>query len=352
MSFVTLIFGNGLGRAVDNKFFALDKGIHKVWNDSGSLKIKKEIKESILSCLPKVGGRKPLIPESEEQLQKLHEVSNYCKRLREIEPDDPVWLTEVFKEFPEAVDEFIAKVSYHFHTYVGLEFHDEYIAFVDSLSKFIKSYCCHLATLNYDNLLYQPLIESGVLSGYSGHLIDGFNGAKFNSDFLVRKEHQRNKLGWYLHLHGTPLFYEDRKNVRKLNQRNLADSFTEKPLKRRHVVLRHANDKPEIIDASKILKTYWRFLSKALRQSSWVYIVGYGGADEHLNREVATWAEQCFVLGKDFTVKVVERKTEASDKTRKEYWSSKLSIDEFIFPVKNIEIERLDNILSFDWGKE
>uniref|UniRef100_UPI003D9FD4F8 hypothetical protein n=1 Tax=Xanthomonas oryzae TaxID=347 RepID=UPI003D9FD4F8 len=33
--------------------------------------------------------------------------------------------------------------------------------------------------LNYDNLLYQPMIESQVLSGYSGALVDGFLEAGF-----------------------------------------------------------------------------------------------------------------------------------------------------------------------------
>ena len=353
MSFTTLIFGNGLGRAINNDFFALDKGIFKVWNQRGDLEISHDVKESILSCLPRVNGKRPKIPVSEEQLQLLHEIRNACRKIRDVEPASVEWLSETFREFPESIEEFVAKVSYHFHTYPNLNQEKRHSVFVDGLSKFIKKYRSHIATLNYDNLLYQPLIDKEILKGWDGHLVDGFYRNKgFSNSHLVRRTHNKD-MGWYLHLHGSPLFCDtDYGIIKKITQYELPESFEISPLARRHVVLAHSQDKPQIIGESPILKTYWRYFSKALAQSTYIYIFGYGGGDNHLNKEIALWAEQRLELNKSITIKIVERKTSTDIDIRKNYWSKKFSTEEFQVPVTNIKMQRLSNILDFNWERE
>ena len=346
MSFTTIIVGNGLGRALDHKYYPLKKGIKSVWESD----LEDRVKKSILSCLPQEGEVKPTIPTSEDDLLTLHEVTNSCRKLRSLEPKKYKWLTSKFRVFPEAIDEFVARVSYYYHQYDVSKLTTEYDKFVEGISKYIKRNCTHVATLNYDNLLSQPLIEKEVLKGYSGHLIDGFHSSGFAKENLNR----RNKtLGWYLHLHGSPLFYEsDSGKIKKYSQAELADSFNAKEILRRHVVLCHTKNKPSVIVESGLLKTYWNYFSKALRQTDVIYLVGYGGGDEHLNKQISNWAEQQRGKGQDYQITIVEYKgMDTTLPERRNFWLETFSI-EYKFPSANLKIKRLNNILTFDWDKE
>lgn len=353
MAFTTFIFGNGLGRAID-PYFELRRGIKDVWKESGDWELSKDVKKSIINCLSEDGGVKPTIPSSEDQLITLHEVTNLCRRLRELEPDDPKWLTEKFRKLPEAIDEFIAKVSFHFHRFDSSLLPTEYFDFVNGLSQFIRKQPSHLATLNYDNLLYLPLIENSILDGYNGHLIDGFHSSGFNSKNLVRVGRNRKKLGWYLHLHGSPLFYLDAQGrTKKYSQTFLENSFNLPTPRKRHVVLCHTKDKPQVIADSRLLQSYWRYFSKALKQSNVIYIFGYGGADEHLNKEISSWIELQIEQENDFFVKIVEWKDPLVTLVdRKKFWAEKFSTEEFTASKDDIKIKRLENILQFDWNQE
>lgn len=46
--------------------------------------------------------------------------------------------------------------------------------FVRPLIAFIQDTRSHVATLNYDALLYRPMISEEILRGYNGELVDGF----------------------------------------------------------------------------------------------------------------------------------------------------------------------------------
>jgi hypothetical protein len=72
------------------------------------------------------------------------------------------------------------------------------------LINFVSSTKSHVATLNYDKLLYEEFINAGICSGFSGQLVDGFTSSGFDSSNLVRL-YGRN-FGYYMHLHGSPLF--------------------------------------------------------------------------------------------------------------------------------------------------
>lgn len=353
MAFTTFIFGNGIGRAID-PYFELHRGIEDVWNEGGDRKLPKDVKKSIIKCLSENDGIKPKIPTSEEELITLHEVTSLCRRLRDLEPDDPKWLTEKFRNLPEAIDEFIAKVAFYFHCYDSALLPAEYLNFVSGLSQYIRERPSHLATLNYDNLLYQPLIENGILEGYNGHLIDGFHFSGFNSKNLVRVGRNKKRLGWYLHLHGSPLFYLDRNGkTKKYSQASLENSFNPLSSKKRHVVLCHIKDKPQVIADSRLLQSYWRYFSKALKQSNVIYVFGYGGADEHLNKEISSWIELQKEQENEFIIKIVEWKNPSMTFVdRKKFWAEKFSTEEITVSIDDIKIKRLPNILQFNWDQE
>ncbi|WP_150526031.1 hypothetical protein [Roseibium sediminis] len=200
MSRKTIIFGNGLGMALDPAFFSLDAAIGRVWDDGGI--IDEAQKKLIRACLPDrcEDGR----PNDESDLELLQRVLSSCDFLNSVgDPADVHWLSDMGKDFPAAIRKFIHGVACSFHV-------DEKKlpdVFLESLCAFIRDSRSHVATLNYDRLLYDGFNSKKVCDGYGGSLIDGFWGTGFAAENLERKYDRR--LGWYLHLHGSPLFYDE-----------------------------------------------------------------------------------------------------------------------------------------------
>jgi len=93
------------------------------------------------------------------------------------------------------------------------------IGFENSVVDYVRETKSHVATLNYDKLLYQSLIENEILSGFDGTLVDGMLNRGFDEKALERR--YGKDFGYYLHLHGSPLFYEHRGNVRKWQRHEL-----------------------------------------------------------------------------------------------------------------------------------
>ena len=209
----TLVFGNGLGMALDANYFALDRAIGDVWNADDLLSTSS--KQLICHCLPEDQNDRP---HGEEDLDILQLALSACEFLGRIAEARIHWLSEDGKAFPVAVRQFIYQTAMKFHGHPqGLP-----DAFVDALAAFIRDSKSHVATLNYDNLLYQPLIEREVLKGYSGALVDGFHNSGFDYDHLERK--YGRTFGYYLHLHGSPLFVERDDATYKLHQRDIEDA--------------------------------------------------------------------------------------------------------------------------------
>jgi len=63
----TIIFGNGLGMALDPDYFSLKSALYKVWNDTNLLSDAQ--KRLIQTALP--GTSDEVYPEGEEQLNDL-----------------------------------------------------------------------------------------------------------------------------------------------------------------------------------------------------------------------------------------------------------------------------------------
>ncbi|MFN4265331.1 MAG: SIR2 family protein [Aquabacterium sp.] len=270
MSRATVVFGNGLGMALDPDYFLLESGLREVW--SGSPHFNEQHKRLVASAIPGIVG--DAHPSTEVQLDQLQVAIVASEFLREFETNEVKWLAQEASELPEAFKRFLHEVASYFHNH---QFPLP-IDFVTALAEFTNRTKSHITTLNYDNLLYDGFKGHGVFNGYRGSLLDGFLANGFASTNLDRFYPARH--GWYLHLHGSPLFVGNRKIMGEERR------FFE-PNESSHIVLTHVEHKPLIIERSDILTTYWSYFHDALAESETYILFGYSGADVHLNRALA-----------------------------------------------------------------
>lgn len=314
-----IIFGNGLGMALDEAHFSLAAALAEIWNRPDFLAAPQ--KQLIERCLQRGGA-----PEGEHELDTLHQAVTYCKALGRIGEGEVHWLTEDGLNFPEITATYIHKVATKLHNYEG-GLPDE---FEDSLVRFVKATRSHVATLNYDKLLYNSFIDNDIFNGYRGYLVDGMLDQGFSSEALERK--YGNRFGYYLHLHGSPLFVNRQQDVVKLARHQLTVDRDEAS---EHIVLTHIKRKPSVIAASHVLSTYWDYLQFALSESEEIILFGYSGLDTHLSLLLRPYLNLK-------TLRVVEWSGAGSQGNRESYWQGILG--------QAIAVTRLDNISEFtDW---
>lgn len=321
MSRKTVIFGNGLGMALSPQKFSLQYALDQVWNDTDVL--DETQKELIRACLPK-GQNQPC---AENDLDTLQSALSACDFLAGIHCESTHWLNQHGHDFRVAVRQLIYQTAKQFHL-MGCLLPD---AFLNPFCDFVSRTKSHVCTLNYDNLLYGPMTDRrrGVFDGYNV-LVDGFLKGNFNEENLERKH--TNNFGYYLHLHGSPLFYEDAGTVKKCSQGCFLETVKHSP-----IVLTHVKHKPMVIADSLFLLCYWLCLRKAIRESDEVILFGYSGLDEHLNDEVR--------LSK--RIQIVEWNGSGEQMAREEFWRKKLGHDE-----NDLKLLQLANILDFtDWSE-
>jgi hypothetical protein len=311
-----LITGNGIGLALDQDYFSLQNGLESVWNNTEHL--STEHKELILSAIEGTTAEVP--PSSEDQLDKLQVAIVATEFLSDFEVSGTSWISEPAKELPATFRKYIHEVALHYQR-SGKELP---VKFVESISEFVRTTKSHVVTLNYDNLLYDAFISEKVLNGYSGTLIDGFWSTGFDEEHLDR--HNVNRHAWYMHLHGSPLFVENRKVT------NVGRDFLD-PEEKCHIVLTHVEHKPLIIGSSHILSAYWRRLEKAFEESDQIILFGYSGFDDHLNNRIKLRKDEKELL-------IVEWDGAGTEAARKAFWENKTGFNRF-------ELVRLSNILDF-----
>lgn len=307
--------------ALDPIHFALDRAIGVVWDNPDLL--DEASRHLVCQCLP--GGRNDR-PHGEGDLDVLQLALSACEFLSRIGDARIHWLSNEGQAFPKAVRAFIYQTALQFHQ-CEKSLPEQ---FVNTLANFVHSTNSHVATLNYDNLLYQPLIERQVLCGYNGALVDGFFRDGFAVENLKRK--YRRTFGYYLHLHGSPLFVNRGQMILKLAQSELvenADTVSS------HIVLTHVEHKPTVISASNLLIAYWRQLLDALGESEEIILFGYSGADEHLNSILQG-------APRETPVRIVEWNGKGDREERMRYWGETLP--------REVTLLQCPNILEFkDW---
>jgi hypothetical protein len=323
----TLIFGNGLGMALDPRHFSLTNAMANVWADPFA--VPNVHKELISQCL----GGNGVIPQREDQLDPLHLVISACKTLASINMSQRMnvhWLSQEGQQFPIAVANYIHKVATRLHLYDG----QLPAAFLNPLVEFVRRTRSHVATLNYDKLLYGAFLDARLMGGYfDTTLVDGMVREGFSSEALERR--YGNTFGYYLHLHGSPLFFDDRGIARK-RERHELNPFS--PEGSDHIVLTHVRHKRSVIGASPVLSAYWTYLNFCLTESVEIVVFGYSGDDLHLNDVIAAYAQTRPVLVVEWSGQAVPQNN------RWWFWTQK-------FKTQNLRHVYMANVLDFtQWG--
>ncbi len=314
-----VIFGNGLGMSLDPIHFSLTAALKDIWGRDDFLNLEQ--KKLIERCLGRAGA-----PEKEDELDLLHQAVTHCESLNRIGNGDNHWLTEDGQSFPEVTATYIHKVATKLHNYNG----SLPERFEGALVDFIRETRSHVATLNYDKLLYNSFIDSGLVDGYNGSLIDGMLNRGFSADALERK--YDNRFGYYLHLHGSPLFIEHEGTIVKLARDRLN---LQRDIPSRHIVLTHVKHKSSVIAASHALSTYWDYLQFSLSEAEEIILFGYSGYDIHLNMLLKPYLKM-------IPLRVIEWSGAGEQEDRERYWARCLG--------RAVMVERLDNISDFvDW---
>lgn len=107
-----LIFGNGLGMAINPDHFSLANALEAIWSNNNVISsIQKDL---IGRCIDSAGA-----PESEDELDKLHLAVTSCEILNKIGRGRRHWLTDDGQSFPVMTAQYIRKVATLLHNYVG-----------------------------------------------------------------------------------------------------------------------------------------------------------------------------------------------------------------------------------------
>lgn len=323
MSFTLFLVGNGLGRAIDNDYFALHEGIRRVWESGDEVVVENH--QPILRCLNRENSQ--LGQPQEEEFEPIYLATKACSALSKIESGENLWLTDLGRDFPKSINYVLGKFGSSFHCDLREIKNQKFHNFISRFTQYISDNSCHVATLNYDNLLYQSFFENGILNGFrnGSRLLDGFtaNGISegpliFDDQWLERKERNLT-MGFYIHLHGSPLFIDGEVCIQKLRQSELVESFNNENLRfnKRHLVLAPTRMKPDLIIESPLLDRYWTLFDQALRQTNRVVLLGYGGFDIHVNETLKRWS---MTGTKDVDVTVVTRRDSSRGLN---FWASK-----------------------------
>lgn len=338
MSKTLILFGNGLGRALDFSFFDLRTAFSSVWN--GDLLSEKE-KELISSVLPAASSPEDLAAETE--LFEAQVAMNAIEQLQRSVPSEILsrWLSSDALELRQAIFNLNSHVARYFHSY-NRSIPER---FGRPLVKYVRDNNPHIITLNYDALLYSLFCKKhkfGRLKPYRpcddfrGALIDGFTD-KDGFSSLNFTHITETSLGYFLHLHGTPVFadgYFDIAGETILRPTKLRrEEMRTNKSSGKHIVLNHGKMKPAIIASSPILSLYWERFQEAVLKSQRIVLFGYSGDDHHLNDAIRS-------LGHGASKTVIEWKNPTQNqRERKSLWDRKLGND--------TRVLRLDDVTSF-----
>jgi len=325
--YTTILIGNGLGMAIDPEHFKLESGLKHAWD-----KLEKDQQDNIKKLI--TNGMKLT---NEEQLYEHYEAIQACLTFNRIEDlSKQKWLVPAAKKFPDYFRNFVANTAWYFYDYPIEEIQKSkknlLNNFLDKLTNYVQNNYTHIATLNYDNLIYGKFRESDILKkkltdGFYTNTV-GFQPMVFNS-----------RPGYYLHLHGSPLFYTDlESNICEQNIINKGSNRNEKNHLREHIILCKTSLKPKLISNSFLLDSYWYFFTKALRQSKKLVLFGYSGNDLHVNK----------VIEKAKHLQIVIVEYNAKSKTiedRRVFWARQLKKPMNYFNEQNLIL--LESILEY-----
>lgn len=312
----------------------MERVLREAWQAEDVLTNRQ--KQLIQHCLPAdVLEGNERAPTSEADLNNLHRVLSACDTIKEFEEripgEDGNWLNANGIEFPPAIRRYIHNAACRFNHDdpeilggVGRSLPEGFQA---SLRAFIMASGGHVATLNYDDLLYDCFTDTEVF--YQRRLRDGFLNGRF--DFSTHQQlMDPNREGWFFHLHGSPLFVNRQNEPCKITRAQLGDYMGNESS---HLVLTSVRHKRAVIQSSEILKAYWSKLGNIVPTCSNVVLLGYGGEDTHLN-------DLLLKLSPEAHLRIVEYDDGAEELQRVNFWRDATG-------KHDIDLIRLPNVLSF-----
>ncbi|WP_439634939.1 hypothetical protein [Oceanicaulis sp.] len=317
-----LVFGNGLGRALSNDDYSLPAAIQRTCNDHELITLEH------LNLMREFLRKEPAEGIEEVDLDDLHRAIFACDFLASSARGDEEILTQNGIALPGIFGRFVHNVA----TKLSLAEHSLPDEFANSLADFLRASKSHIATLNYDQLLYDALISRDIFRGYAGELIDGLTNAGYRHQNL--KALGNNNFGLYLHLHGSPLVFERGEGIYKHAKADLHYETGDEAVGR-HLVLTNVQHKTLVIEQSSLLASYWRWFAWTLRQPDITGLIFFGlsAQDEHLIRTIQNH------LPPNKPIRVIEWSGEAGD--REAHWREKFS------KFERVDVEPHDDILTF-----
>lgn len=340
---ITILVGNGLGRALDNDYFDLKTAMSKACDI-----LTNDAKERLCEFVP---DKENNIPLTEEDLCKIQEIIYALERLKYHHNKTKPWIHDDAERFLDEYKKYIIAVANHFFEFdesnLDKELLDKFHAFISKLCNVIKNEKTHIATLNYDKLLYNQLIQNKIFGRMGkGWLVDGLWRKGFHGSNLERvKDHD---FGYYLHLHGSPLFYSDEKG--KISKDKIPDYDVKTLKNRKHIVLTSFDHKRSVIAKSDLLAVYWDYFKYALMESKKLIIIGYSGCDIHVNDVIKKWVSfhqrinEQTSMQPNADIEIVEHSTNESDGERLTYWRENISQ-----VLKDNNLIRLPSILDYSF---
>lgn len=330
----TIIIGNGLGMAIDPTHFLIQTGIEKAWNEV-NFKTQERIKKLVTNHADL---------NTESQLKNHYHVIQACLMLSKIENHSNLsWLDPEARSFPENFRDFVVNVALHYFNYEP----EDYAALnkiLEKLKKYIQNNKkTHLVTINYDKLIYDRFsTDSEIMSSTAGKLVDGFLVHKGGYTPSILWE-VKDDTGFYLHLHGSPLFYTDNSSgvIDKSKFDEFKSDVSNEAFYQEHLILCPTNFKPILISQSPLLRSYWDFFKKALKESNKIILFGYSGNDLHVNEEISSVRYNKEIIIVEF------ENNQFSLEQRKTFWSEQLHLEQKYFNDNNLI--RLRSILEYEF---
>ena len=242
------------------------------------------------------------------------------------------WLSPLGQQFPRAIRTYLHQVANYFLERETLPVAKRSLSatFSTALREYVMGSGSNVVTLNYDDLLYDCFNDTEVFQKH--RLRDGFFEGTFQierHDRWIAQDALRE--GWFLHLHGSPLFLTQRGLPRKLTRPELRgyggfDSA--------HLVLTNVKYKSSIIEASEILREYWKRFRQCCGSALDVLVIGYGGGDDHLNEAISKTPDAT-------RIRVVERRGKGRDgNALAAEWGERFDKD-------NVEIILVEDVMDF-----
>jgi hypothetical protein len=334
-----ILIGNGIGMAIDHTRFSLKSGVENA---------KKRMTSEEIQALDFVISSDTIDLDNIESsvgLAYLNLISMLAYRFfygSKNATTKSLLQSNELETIARSVNKYIYLIA---NSYNDVDVHECEILnnFFISLSSYLKVHKkanskVHIATTNYDDLFYKFLLDDEFMlpDPNKTFFTDGFN--RKNSSLQFDNEYSLD-CSWYMHLHGSSRFYS------KFNS-NIVKKFPKDPEARRgllfpegndeilrfvpHIILSYFDFKSFQIVTNGFLKSYLKRFEEILPKVRLLYIYGYAGKDEHINKILRN------NLNKDVDVTVIDYFMSGNDE---EFWQTAIG--------RKINFVRMKNILEY-----